>query len=76
MTSQNQIRFLQNHVVDCMTEFLMQDYGMKLPAALKTIYESNTYKLLQDIEGGLYVQSPSYVYVVLKNELNSTGVLS
>ncbi len=76
MTVQSKISFLQNHIVDCMTDYLMQDYGLELPVALKSVYESNTYRLLQDIEGSLYVQSPSYVYVLLKEELKNTRIVT
>lgn len=37
--------------------------------ALKIIYRSKVYMQLIDEEGGLYIQSPSYVYELLKLEI-------
>ena len=66
-----QIRdFLINHIVDRLTEYLVLDNNIDITAALKIVYESKIYQQLQDIEGGLYAQSPSYIYELLKKELN------
>lgn len=61
--------FLVSHVVDKMTEYLVLDNNISIEDALKTVYQSNVYEQLQDEEGGLYAQSPSYVYELLKIEL-------
>lgn len=70
MTAQVQRDFLINHIVDCLTEFLVTDHNMELTDALKIVYQSKTYQQLQDEDGGLYPQSPSYVYELLQSELN------
>ena len=65
-----QIRdFLINHIVDRLTEYLVLDNNIDITAALKIVYESKIYQQLQDIEGGLFTQSPSYIYELLKREL-------
>ena len=69
MTAQVQRDFLINHIVDRLTEYLVLDRDIDLAEALRLVYESKTYQQLQDIEGGLYTQSPSYVYELLKHEL-------
>ena len=61
MTTQAQKDFLVNHIVDRLTEFLVVDNSLELADALKTVYQSKTYQRLQDVDGSLYVQSPSYV---------------
>jgi hypothetical protein len=33
------------------------------------VYNSKVYRLLQDSEGELYTQSPSYLYELLKQEI-------
>lgn len=38
--------------------------------ALKIVYQSKTYQLLQDEVGDLYRQSPSYIYELLKEEID------
>lgn len=65
MIQENQREFLVNHIVDKLTDFLVKDYSMDLPSALKKIYESKIYSKLQDKELALYEQSPSYIYVLL-----------
>lgn len=70
MTAQAQRDFLINHIVDRLTEFLVLDNNMELTDALNIVYRSKVYQQLQDEEGELYVQSPSYIYELLKKELN------
>jgi hypothetical protein len=72
MTAQVQKDFLVNHIVDRLTEFLVMDNNLELADALKIVYQSKTYQQLQDVDGGLYIQSPSYVYELLKNELKGS----
>lgn len=70
MTAQVQRDFLVSHIVDRLTEYLMLDNSIDIAEALKIIYQSKVYQQLQDEDGGLYSQSPSYVYELLKQELN------
>ena len=70
MTSQVQRDFLVSHIVDRLTEYLILDNSIDIAEALKIIYQSKVYQQLQDEEGELYVQSPSYIYELLKKELN------
>lgn len=69
MIAQNQKEFLINRIVDKLTEFLVIDSSIGLPDALKVVYNSKVYQQLQDSEGDLYVQSPSYIYELLKQEM-------
>lgn len=69
MTAQVQKDFLVNHIVDRLTEFLVMDNNLELADALKIVYQSKTYQQLQDVDGGLYIQSPSYIYELLLKEL-------
>ena len=69
MTAQVQNDFLVNHIVDRLTEFLVMDNNLELADALKIVYQSKTYQQLQDVDGGLYIQSPSYIYELLLKEL-------
>lgn len=70
MTAQVQRDFLVSHIVDRLTEYLIMDNNIDIAEALKIIYQSKAYQQLQDEEGELYVQSPSYIYELLKKELN------
>lgn len=69
MTAQVQRDFLVSHIVDRLTEYLVVDYNMEVTDALKIVYQSKVYKQLIDEGGELYVQSPSYVYELLKREM-------
>ncbi|MBP5366775.1 MAG: hypothetical protein J6Y82_12795 [Bacteroidales bacterium] len=48
---------------------LMEDRSLSLREAMDTIYNSNTYKALNNLKTGLYFQSSTYVYDVLEQEL-------
>ena len=69
MIAQNQKEFLINRIVDKLTEFLVIDSNIDLTDALKVVYNSKVYQQLQDSEGDLFVQSPSYIYELLKQEM-------
>lgn len=69
MIAQNQKEFLINRIVDKLTEFLVVDSAIDLTDALKVVYSSKIYQQLQDTDGDLYVQSPSYIYELLKQEM-------
>lgn len=66
MTAQVKRDFLIAYIVDRLTEYLIEDNNIGLDEALKLIYRSNVYQQLLDVEGELYIQSPSYVYELLK----------
>ena len=69
MTTQVMKDFLVNHIVDRLTEYMVIDNNLELAEALKIVYQSKTYQQLQDTDGSLYAQSPSYVYEILLKEL-------
>lgn len=71
--SENQIQdYLVNRIVDQLTTFLIEDKGVSISEALEKVYSSHVYDLLQIKEGDLFSQSPSYVYELLKKELQTT----
>ena len=70
MIAQNQKEFLINRIVDKLTEFLIIDSNVNLTDALKVVYNSKVYQQLQDSDCGLYAQSPSYIYELLKQEID------
>ena len=70
MIPQNQTDFLTNRIVDKLTEFIVNDYNIEIASALKIVYQSKIYQLLQDKDGDLYSQSPSYIYELLKPEID------
>ncbi len=67
MTAQVKRDFLIAYIVDRLTEYLIEDNNIGVNEALKLVYSSNVYRQLLDVDGELYIQSPSYVYELLKN---------
>lgn len=61
------------YMVECTTRdlinILVERDGYDMQKAVDLVYTSNTYRLLKNIDSGLYFQSPHYVYGLLKNEI-------
>ena len=70
MIAQNQKEFLINRIVDKLIEYLVIDSNVNLTEALKVVYNSRVYQQIQDSDCGLYAQSPSYIYELLKEEID------
>ena len=47
----------------------MEEEGYELTEALGAFYNSETFAKLTDVETGLYIESSSFVYEILKSEL-------
>lgn len=67
--------YLINRIVDEITKFLIEDYRCTLSEALNIVYCSDVYELLKDESSELYVQSPSYVYELLKKEYLTGNII-
>ena len=65
------VEFLTQSVTRGLTEILMAEHGMSLTEALNVLRNSKTFSLLTDEETRLYRESPSYVYEILRDELES-----
>ncbi len=68
MNKQQRQDFLIAYTIDRMTEYLIEDYELPIIDALRFIYNSKTYQKLIQTSNGLYVESPAYVYEILKDE--------
>ena len=75
MSQEQQHNFLIAYTIDRMTEFLIEDYNLSISTALQFIYNSDTYQKLNQIETGLYEQSPSYVYELLDKEFRTGKIV-
>ncbi len=58
------------YMVQDLVEMLTETQGIEYDIAMHTIYCSQVYEKLVDIETGLYRESPSYVFGLLQDELN------
>ena len=73
MTAQAKREFLIAYIVDRLTEYLIEDNNISLDQALKLVYRSNVYQQLLNVDGELYIQSPSYVYELLKKNYSQAS---
>ena len=62
------IEYLQQSVMRGLEEILVSERGMTLVQAMELMRSSKTLVLLMDSETGLYRESPSYVYELVKEE--------
>lgn len=60
---------LIENILTELTQYLMADYGYTLEQSLDCVYNSRLLPLLQQEDDELYVQSPAYLYELLKQEL-------
>lgn len=60
---------LIENILSELTQYLMEDYGYTLEQALDCVYSSHLLSLLQQEDDELYVQSPAYLYELLKQEM-------
>lgn len=58
------------YMVQDLVEMLTETQGIEYDVAMCTLYDSQIYEKVIDIETCLYRESPSYVYGLLQDELN------
>lgn len=51
---------------------LMEERSLSMREAMDIVYNSKTYAALNNLNTGLYFQSPAYVYDVLEEELETS----
>ena len=49
---------------------LMEERSLTMREAMDIAYNSKTYTVLNNLDSGLYFQSPAYVYDVLEEEID------
>lgn len=69
--NQNNARYLFEGISSDVVRYLVERDGMELPDAISTFHNSETFSKLEDFETGLYIESPAYVYDLLKSELKN-----
>ena len=58
--------YLTNYVLSELVKYVMEDTGCGIEQAMEKVYESPLMEALQDEENELYVQSPAYLYELMK----------
>ena len=65
-TKEHMAEYLISNIIDNLVVYLMEDEGFGIEESLDRVYGSKVIKQLQDKETELYIQSPAYVYELLK----------
>ncbi|MBD5193480.1 MAG: hypothetical protein K2M72_08045 [Paramuribaculum sp.] len=69
MTTDNNFNFLVEYITTRVVEWLMKDERIDLENALLLFHNSETFDKLCEPNTGMYIESPAYVYEILKLEL-------
>ena len=64
--------YLTDYVLSELVKYVMEDTSCSIEQAMEKVYNSPLMPALQDEEGELYVQSPAYLYELMKNEIKTT----
>ena len=65
----NETQFLIDSLVERLTLRVMEEYGLSITEALSLVYNSQLYEKIVDVETGLFYQSSSYNYNLLRREI-------
>lgn len=63
------VQYLVEGITKDIVTYLMQDNNMDLSSAISLFHNSETFEKLSDESTGLYIESPAYVYEILKSEI-------
>ena len=63
--------YLTDYVLSELVKYVMEDTGCSIEQAMEKVHNSPLMPALQDEEGELYVQSPAYLYELMKNEIKT-----
>ena len=56
-------------------KLLIADCELSIPEAMCRFYISEVFEKLQDIDTGLYLESPAYIYDLYLNELKNSKIV-
>lgn len=56
-------------IIQELVKYLCEEKSMEIDEAMESVYNSMTFDKVSDVETGLYKESPSYVYELLKDEI-------
>lgn len=59
---------LIEYITDDVVSFIMEDFKVPVLEAMQCFYTSETFSKLNNIETGLYLESPTYIYDIYKSE--------
>ena len=68
--------FMIEELVKDLVLKLMEEQKMSMSAALDSVYNSDTYEKILELETGLFFQSTAYVYSILQRELREGKIIA
>lgn len=69
MTTNNNFEFLVEYITAKVVEWLIRDHNISLEEALLLFHNSETFEKLCTPKTDMYIESPAYIYEILKKEL-------
>jgi len=69
MLTDGQIQCMKEDMTSALAQILIEEEHFSMKEALNKVYNSRTFKNLQNTATGFYYQSVGYVYSFLKEEL-------
>ena len=69
MSDEAVVRQLTRSATSRLVEKVMSSEGLSLPDALRKVYDSRLYGLINDAETGLYREGPVFLYEMLREEM-------
>ena len=59
---------LIEYITSDIIEYIIEDTQLSMTEAMQSLYNSETFAKLNDVETGLYLESSPYVYDIYKTE--------
>jgi len=60
--------FLIQNIISQIVSYIAEDKNITVEKALQIFFSSELSKKIEDMETGYYLESPSYIYEILKKE--------
>lgn len=71
----NDREFLVEANTQDVLKYIIIDTGVPIKDALRLFYASEVYEKLENFNTGLYLESPSYIYELFKDELENNRLV-
>lgn len=68
-------KMLIEGIIQDLIKYLCEDKETVIEEALDMVYNSEVFQRISDIETGLYRESSSYIYELLKDELSDGKII-
>lgn len=69
MLTEGQIQCMKEDMTSALAQILIEEKGYSMEEALRTVYNSDTFKKLQNTATGFYYKSIGYLFSCLQEEL-------